>query len=450
MATIETDAAIIGAGLTGLTAAVALRQRGAGILLLESAAQAGGPVRTDAADGFLAERGPNSLMVNEPEVEEFLRACGLWSEAVFPGAKKRFIVRGGKPIAMPSGPVEAVTTPVFSLRGKLRVLGEPFIRRGTNADETLADLVRRRLGPEMLAYAIEPFVAGIYAGDPENLSARHAFPKLWNLEQRHGSFIRGALRLRRGGPPQRMISFRAGMGALPERLAAILGDRLRTGVQIEGIARGESGRWRVTWREDGTAREAVAASLVCAVPAFAVPGLPWPDGLRGQTDFLRDINYPPVTVIVLGFNRADVAHPLDGFGMLVPAAEKRRILGTIFSSSLFPGRAPEGMVVLTTFTGGARQPHEAGLDDAALEADVCADLHDLLGVCGAPVFRRIYRWQHAIPQYNTGYGRILSAMESLEASWPGLHLVGNYRGGIAAGQCIRNGLQLAAGIPVSE
>jgi oxygen-dependent protoporphyrinogen oxidase len=172
--------------------------------------------------------------------------------------------------------------------------------------------------------------------------------------------------------------------------------------------------------------------------------------LREALGVLQEISYPPVTVAALGFRRDEVEHPLDGFGMLVPAAEQRRILGTIFSSSLFPGRAPEGHVLLTNFVGGARQPRLAETGDDALVDDVCSDLRDLLGLSGEPVFAKIIRWPRAIPQYNTGYGKILSAMERLEAAWPGLHLAGNYRGGIAAGQCIQNGLRLAEKIAAPQ
>lgn len=433
---------ILGAGLTGLSAAVALKQRGVPVTVLESSPRAGGAVGTEDHDGFLVECGPNSMMVNEPEVAEFLRVTGLDAEIVVPRAKKRFLVRGGKPVALPSGPGGAVTTPLFSLRGKLRVLAEPFVSRGLADDESLAQLVRRRLGREILDYAIEPFVAGIYAGDPEKLSARHAFPKLWNLEKDHGSFIRGAVRARRSGPPQKMISFRQGMGALPARLSGLLGGDLRCGARVVDIARVGNG-WSVSWNEEGRTHRAECAAFVCAVPAFALPRLPWPGDLPAQIDFPDGIEYPPVSIVVLGFRRDAVRHPLDGFGMLVPAVENRKILGTIFSSGLFPGRAPEGHVLLTTFVGGARQPDLAPLPDAELERLVCADLAALLGAGGPPVFRRIVRWPRAIPQYNLGYGKTLSALEKLEAEHPGLHFVGNYRGGIAAGQCIRNGLRLA-------
>ncbi len=440
----RSDTVVIGAGITGLTAAASLHRRGRSVIVLESSARAGGAVRTEQSDGFLVEEGPGSLMTNEPAVVQFLAETGLGPELVRPVAQRRFLVRGGRVLALPSGPLGAVATPLFSLRGKLRVLREPFVPRGTADDESLADFVRRRLGSEMLAYAVEPFVAGIFAGNPEKLSARHAFPKLWNLERTHGSFIRGALRLRRTGPPREMMSFRDGMGMLPTRLAGILGDGLRLGAGVEEIAQVPGTGWKVVWREDGARREVVASALVSAVPAFAVPSLPWPSDLRDALDALQRIEYPPVTVVALGFRRGDVAHPLDGFGMLVPAAERRRILGTIFSSSLFPGRAPEDHVLLTTFVGGARQPRVAALGDDALVADVCSDLRDLLGARRAPVFRGIYRWPRAIPQYNAGYGGIISALENLEARKPGLHFAGNYRGGIAAGQCIHNGLQLAA------
>ena len=433
---------IIGSGLTGLSAAVALKRRGIAVTVLESAARAGGAVQTERSDGFLVECGPNSMMVNEPEVDLFMREAGLESEIIHPGAKKRFLVRGGEPVALPSSPAGAVATPLFSLRGKMRVLGEPFIARGNADDESLAGLVRRRLGGEILNYAIEPFVAGIYAGDPEKLSARHAFPKLWSLEREHGSFIRGALRMRRTGPRPKMMSFRDGMGELPARLAVMLGEDLRCHARVESIAESAAG-WSVVWNEEGRSKRAESGTLVCAVPAFAVPQLPWSPAVRGRLGFLDRIEYPPVSIVALGFRRADVGHPLDGFGMLVPSAEKRQILGTIFSSSLFPGRAPEGHVLLTSFVGGARQPDLAALPDNGLVDLVCRDLGDLLGVRGAPVFRRIIRWPRAIPQYNRGYGEVLSALEKLEAAHSGLHFVGNYRGGIAAGQCIRNGLRLA-------
>lgn len=433
---------IVGAGLTGLSTAVVLKQRGVPVTVLESATFPGGAVGTEKESGFLVERGPNSMMVDGPDVSAFVAQLELEDELVTPQAKKRFLVRDGRPVALPAGLFEAIATPLFSLPGKLRVLAEPFVSRTGAEEESLAGLVKRRLGPEILSYAVEPFVAGIYAGDPGKLSAKHAFPKLWQLEHDHGSFVRGALRRPRGAPRPKMVSFRDGMGALIDRMAALLGDDLQCGVKLEKISR-SGDAWTVEWSTNGRHESRECESLVCAVPSFAVPDLPWPADLRGSTEFLRSVEYPPVTVVAMGFSRDCVRHPLDGFGMLVPAAENRNTLGTIFSSSLFPGRAPEGHVLLTTFVGGARQPELAAASDEELDRLARKDLAALLGVEGTPVFRRVIRWPRAIPQYNVGYGKILSALEKLEAARPGLHFVGNYRGGIAAGQCIRNGLRLA-------
>jgi len=434
--------AVIGAGLTGLSAAVHLRARGTEVTVLESSSLPGGPVRSEYDGGFLVEHGPNSMMTTDAKVADFLQSLGLESDIVEPQAKKRFLVRKGRPLALPLGASGAVTTPLFSLAGKLRALREPFVARREMDDESLASFVSRRLGPEALAYAVEPFVAGIYAGDPEKLSARWAFPKLWNLEREHGSLIRGALGKKRGGYRPKMISFRNGMGELLQRMAEKLGPRLHCGVRVESIER-TGNHWIVEWSRAGLVRRETVDAVLSTIPAFGVPDLPWPQDLRGSLGFLREIIYPPVTVAALGFRRTDVTHPLDGFGMLVPEAEKRRILGAIFSSSLFPGRAPRDHVLLTVFVGGERQPRMAQLGDDALEQDILSDLRDLLGVRGAPVFRRVIRWPRAIPQYNLGYGEFVDHMEKAERDWPGLHLGGNYRGGIAAGQCIQNGLRLA-------
>ncbi|MBJ7259404.1 MAG: protoporphyrinogen oxidase [Chthoniobacterales bacterium] len=434
-------AVILGAGLTGLTAAVSLRRRGVPVTVLESGARAGGPVASEESGGFLVERGPNSMMTGEPEVLQFLADIGLADEMIAPLAKKRFLVSRGHPQALPQSFFAALTTPLFSFGGKLRVLREPFVPRVAAEDESLASFVRRRLGPEILARAVEPFVAGIYAGDPEMLSARQAFPRLWNLEHAHGSLLRGALRAR-GGLRPRAFSFKGGMGSLPDKMASLLGGDLHCGSRVRSIAR-EGRSWLVEWSDGVASHRVCAAELICAVPALVAASLPWPDEIRPALVGLEAVPYPPVTIVALGFRRADVAHALDGFGMLVPSAERRKILGTIFSSSLFPGRAPEDRVMLTTFVGGARQPSIAQMEDGPLEQAVVSDLADLVGVRGEPVFRRIIRWPRAIPQYNLGHERIIRALEKLEAASPGLHLVGNYRGGIAAGQCIHNGLRLA-------
>ncbi len=450
---------VLGAGITGLAAAHRLRTLGAEPLVLESAAEPGGVMQSTRRDGFLVEHGPNSMMLPSLTVEDWLRETGL-AETVTspePGAAKRFLVRDGRAHPLPSGPWSALTTPLFSLRGKLRVLAEPFIPRGMIDDEALASMVRRRLGAEVLAYAVEPFVAGIYAGDPEKLSVRQAFPKLWRLEHLHGSFIRGTFAVLRARKKSgntfrpRMVSFREGMGSLPRRVAEGLGSAVHTGCRLHSLRRRESA-WTVAWEaRDGTNHESTAAALLCTVPAHSVARLPWPEELVPGLAPIQAIPHARVAVVALGFPRTAVEHPLDGFGMLVPAVEGRRILGTLFSSSLFPGRAPAGQVLLTTFVGGERQPQLAELPDEELAATVLGDLRDLLGVHGAPVHRTIIRWPRGIPQYNVGLAvRAAGAADDLAKRFPGLHFAGSWLGGVAAGQCINNGLQAAARIVAGD
>ena len=456
------EVGIIGAGVTGLASALELRRAGVrDVRVLETADSVGGAIRSVRRDGFLAEEGPNSLQVNSREVDAFLRSVPDLEASETPAnatAKKRFIVRGGIARPVPTGPLSALATPLWSARGKLRVLREPFIPPAPpEAEESVAAFVRRRLGDELYRYAINPLVGGIYAGDPERLSLRHGFPKLHALEQTYGGLIRGALGKRRQakrdpGPTwrKRTLSFPGGLAEFPQRLAAVLGDSVRTGVTLTAITPGDDG-WRVAWTDaDGDRHGETYRRLLLTLPAHALHTLPVEPALRDALAPLGEIPHPPVSVLSLGFRRADIRHPLDGFGALVPECEQRRILGVLFPSSVFPGRAPEGHALLTVFVGGTRQPDLANPDAAALEATVLPDLRDLLGVDGPPVFRHLKHWPRAIPQYVLGYDRFFDQMNAVERHFPGLYLAGNYRTGISLSYCLEAARKLPGRMGVGK
>lgn len=449
------DTLIIGGGLSGLSTAYHLAKAGQSIAVLEKGDHVGGAIRSERKGDWLAEWGPNSINVTEPEVDAIIADLGLENDVVLANteARKRFLVRKQESVAAPMSPGEFFSTPLFSAGSKLRLMSEPMRRKrpATEGEESLADFVRRRLGNEALTYGAEPFVSGIFAGDPEKLSVRHAFPKLAEFEESAGSLLKGGkafAKAKREAHPDfksRMIAFREGLGQLPERLAARLPEgALSTGVSLTNIERANDHSWTVTYR-DSTQRETslTARNLVSAIPTHSLDRLPFPAELHRALHPLAAIEYPPVSGLALGFQRGQVAHALDGFGMLVPKAEGFGILGTIFSSTLFPGRAPDGHVLLTVFIGGARQPQKALLPESELERHVLEDLNTLLGVGGEPVFRHHIRWPRAIPQYNLGYAGHLETMDQVEQAYPGLHLTGNYRGGIAAWQCLVNGKRLA-------
>ncbi|TVP77155.1 MAG: protoporphyrinogen oxidase [Puniceicoccaceae bacterium] len=434
--------AIIGSGITALARAWQLKQRGLNCTLLESSGQIGGSIQSHRAGPYLAEEGPNSIQVNSPEVDAFLKSIPGLEDRILtaaPQAKKRFILKDGRPHAVPMGPFSALTTPLWSLSAKLRVLKEPFIPAiDPEVEESAADFVRRRLGDELYRYAINPLIGGIYAGDPEQLSLRYAFPKLYALEQNHGGMIRGAIAKMRAQHrstaskfEKRIISFPDGLAELPSILAQQLQPRLHTNVSIDSIQQ-KGDQWQISW--NGDTHE--YSDVIVTSPAHVLPRLPFDPPIQAAFQPLQNIDYPPVSVLSLAFKRAQVAHPLDGFGVLVPECEGRQILGALFPSSLFADRAPADEMLLTVFVGGERQPQLATADTEALTASVLPDLSAMLGISGQPSFVHHKHWPRAIPQYKLGYGQQLATMDALEAQHPGLHLAGNYRHGISLSYCI--------------
>ncbi len=433
--------AVIGAGITGLTAAFELQQRGIDCVVYEASDRIGGCIKTVKDDGFLVECGPNSLLDTHPDLGKLIARLGLEDKKLpaSGSAQNRFIVRDGKPIALPTSPPAFFTSKAFSATAKLRLLREPFIRTKSNPSESLADFVKRRLGQEFLDYAINPFVSGVYAGDPAQLATCHAFPKLYELEQKYGSFIKGAIkgakerkkRAEVASKDARMFTFDDGMDVLPNRLAEKLGGIIRKEYPIAGIERLESGRWDV-------GSEAYS-DVVLAIPAHAMTTLKTPFDLS----VMDEIYYPPVVSVSLGFNVNQFTHPLNGFGMLIPKVEERYSLGALFPSSIFPGRAPGGMALLTVFVGGSQSPERALQGEDEILANVLKDLHDLLGLDGEPEYQRFSVWPKAIPQYVVGYEKYLNHMKRIEADHPGIHFAGNYRDGISVANSVLGGIKVA-------
>jgi oxygen-dependent protoporphyrinogen oxidase len=443
---ISTDIIVVGAGISGLASSYFLTQGGQRVVIIEKSKSLGGTIKSERIQGFLAEYGPNSVLDTHPAIGELLAGIGLKEKMEYANdnAKNRYIVRNGRLCALPMGPGAFLRSPLFSARAKLRLCLEPFIGKSpAEANETLAQFVVRRLGQEFLDYAIDPFVAGVYAGLPEQLSVKSAFPKLYALEQEYGGLIKGAIlgvRKRRkrkevAKARARMFSFGDGLSRLIETLREKLPATIHSDARICAV-RQNSGRYEVEfdagadrWRVEGKA-------LLFTIPAYAYAELPIAFDFPVRTA-LTSIYYPPVTVVYYGFRANPSRVPLDGFGFLVPKKEKRAFLGTLWSSAIFSGRTPEGGVALTTFVGGSRQPDNALLPDGMLDRLVRQELHDLMGIEKAPDVSVIYRVPQAIPQYKVAHQQIIEELAAFENSHPGLYLRGNFRGGISMGDVIK-------------
>jgi protoporphyrinogen/coproporphyrinogen III oxidase len=417
------------------------------VQVLEASDRAGGVIRTIERDGFLLELGPNTVRAT-PEILALAADLGLEDRTIFsdPGAP-RFIAIDGRLHKLPQSPGEAISTSLLSAGGKLRLLAEPLVpRRRAAAEESVLAFFSRRIGLEGAARLVTPFVSGIFAGDPNRLSAEGCFPGLAKGEREHGSLVGSILAARRSAPkkphaPRRgLLSFREGLETLPRTLAAALGNRLETGRPVLEVSPSPArGSWSIR-----TERERVAADrVVLACPADVAARLVASFSPEAA-EALSAISQPPLAVLHLAWPRAAFREKLHGFGHLVVPSPGRRVLGAVWSSALFAGRAPEGEELLTVFLGGACDPGAAELPDGMLLEAAGREVGEALGLSTLPRAISIERWKRAIPQYEIGHRGRMETLSRTEARWPGLRFLGSYRGGVSVGDVVRNGLAAAA------
>ncbi len=432
------DTIVVGAGMSGLVRAHALAQRGEAVLLLEASDRVGGAVRSERRQGYLVELGPNTVRPT-PELWRLVHALDLREQALLADPKlPRYVEWRGKLRALPMSPGALLSTPLLSAGGKLRLLAEPFVGRRGGPEESVHAFFARRLGPEVADRFIEPFVGGIFAGSSRDLAVSAAFPSLARWDREHGGLLRGAFAERGKTPrdrsiPRGLLSFREGLEALPRLIASGLGERLRVSTRVEELRQAPDGGW--TLATSGGERS--ARRVVLTVPAWEAERLVRPFA-GDAADALASIPHPFLAVVHLGISSAALPRPLHGFGHLVVPQQGRRILGAVWNSSLFSGRAPSGQELVTVFLGGARDPGAQELSDDELTRVAASDTASALEVSGKPELVSITRYSRAIPQYVAGHEERIAALARAEARWPGLTFLGNYRGGIAVGDVAKN------------
>jgi protoporphyrinogen/coproporphyrinogen III oxidase len=432
---------VVGAGVSGLALATFLRARpdAPDVLVLEAAPHAGGNVRSDREGGRVLDRAANGWLSGEPAMERLLDLLELRADLVpaSPAAKERFVWADGRLHPVPLGPVALARSNLFTFGEKMRMLREPFVPPGVVPDESVAAFARRRLGPAAVDRLVGPMVAGVFAGDPEALSLAAAFPRMAELERDHGSLFRAMVKLGSGGAPRgHLTTLRGGAGALGERMAERLGERVRLGCTVEAIEPAARG-----WRLRTTSGPFDADVLVLATPGHAQAPL-----LRSTApaaaDALAAIPYASIAVVMTAFPDHAFRDAPRGFGVLRARGEPLTSLGTLFTSRFFPHEAPAGEVFLRTMVGGALDPIDSA--DDALRTNVIRDLDRMFGIEAEPTFTRIVRHARGIPQYTLGHERRVAMI--CEAERPDLFLTGSHLDGVGVKDCVRAGEQMAARI----
>ncbi|MDP3912247.1 MAG: protoporphyrinogen oxidase [Bacteroidota bacterium] len=445
------EVVIVGAGLTGLTIALYLKKAGINFLVIDKSGKTGGVIQTISEKGFVYETGPNTGVVSHPEMtelfEELAEKCTL--EVADPNAKRRLIWKNNQWNALPSGLWSAITTPLFTWYDKFRILGEPFRAKGTDPNEKLAELVKRRMGESFLDYAVDPFISGIYAGDPNKLVTRYALPKLYQLEQDYGSFIKGAMKKAKLPKDERtkkatreVFSAKGGLSRMIEAMTESVGsENIMLSVENTMVKPTSNGfQLQITTPEQLISLE--TPHLVTTCGGYALAGL-LPFLNEEEVAPFNELKYAAVTQVLLGFNKWK-GMSLKAFGGLVPGKENKNILGVLFTSSFFEGRAPKGGALLSVFMGGTKRPDIAEMDNYEIESLLNKDLPRMLSNRSLSAdMTRILRYPKAIPQYTESTGKRYEMIEQLQQKYPGLILAGNIRDGIGMADRVKQGRTIA-------
>lgn len=438
---------IVGGGISGLSLAYFLLKKNPNLDLkiFEAEKRTGGKIVTEKASGFLCEGGVNGFLSNKPFTITLAKELNREPIKGSEDSKIRYILIDGKLQRVPDNPFKFFMSSLLSFSGKLRMLKEYFIPPlMENIDESVESFVSRRVGREFYEKLIDAMSTGIYAGDPSKMSMKSCFPKVYFLEKKYGGLIKGLIALKKqkkdakAQPSAVLMSFRAGMSELIQSLESHLSSKILKGKRVLNIDR--KNNHFLVHLEDGNVIDAEKVILACPAHESAeiLKGLS-----KELSDILRTIPYPPLSVVAFGFRKEQIGFGTSLYGFLIPHREGRKILGTLFDSSIFPNRAPEGYVLLRTMIGGRRAPELSMLPDEKLIDTALSELKPLLDIKGQPEFIKIFRWERAIPQYELGHEEKLSLMEQILSKFPGVYLTGNAYRGVSVNDCIENSMKLA-------
>lgn len=438
---------ILGAGISGLTTAYWLHKADLDFTIIEKNEIVGGSIESIFADGMLFDQGPNSGLETTPLIRQLVDELNLNESFIYANktGNKRYILKKGTLQALPMSLKGFVKTELFSTKAKLRLFLEPFIGRSKDGYyQSIAQFVQRRLGKEFLDYAINPFVAGVYAGKPEELSVKSAFPKLYALEEKYGGLMVGTVRSIRERKKRKeiskqsakMFSFKQGMQTLPSSLYAKLKDKIILNSEVTRISKAGKG-YIVDYKNNNEEKQLNADIIISTIPSYKLSET-IQDYDKELANRLNAIYHPPVMVLFISYKKSDISVPLDGFGFLIPAKENKNFLGAIWSSVIFQDRSPEDKACFTIFVGGSRNADIFTYSNDIIIKKVISEFNEVMGIKADPESILYRFWEKAIPQYNIGYIEHENYFSKFEQENKGFFLSGNYRGGISVGDCIKN------------
>ncbi|MGC8795612.1 protoporphyrinogen oxidase [Thermodesulfovibrio sp.] len=442
----KAEVVIVGGGISGLSLAYFLLKRNPqlDIKIIEAEKRAGGKIVTENVSGFLCEGGVNGFLNNKPSTICLAKQLGIEPLKGSEDSQVRYILINGRLVKVFQNPVKFFLSPLLSFSGKLRMIGEYFIPPlKEEIDETVESFVSRRVGREFYEKLIDAMSTGIYAGDPSRMSMKSCFPKVYYLEKKYGGLIKGLLALKKekkdvkAQPEAVLMSFKGGMSDLINALEIKLSSKIIKAKKVVNISKNNS--FYTVYFNDG---QIDAEKVIFACPAYESAEI-LKELDREISDILKTIPYPPLSVVAFGFKKQQIGFGTSLYGFLIPYREKRKILGTLFDSSIFPNRAPDGYVLLRSMIGGRRSPELAMLNDEKLIDTALTELRDILQIKGEPYFIKIFRWQKAIPQYELGHEEKLMKIEQRLQKFPGLYLTGNAYRGVSVNDCIENSLKLS-------
>lgn len=438
---------ILGAGISGLAAAYWLNKDGLYVTVLEQNTEAGGAMISRKEHDYLVDYGPNSGLETTPLIRQIVDGVGLTDEMIYANeaGNKRYILRDNHLHPLPMTLPAFLKTKLFSTKAKLRLFAEPFIGKSEEGYyQSISQFVTRRLGQEFLDYAINPFVAGVYAGNPDELSVKSAFPKLYRLEEVYGGLIKGMIkgakerkqRAEQSKQSAKMFSFKNGMQSFPNAIAKKLEGKINYNCKITKIERLKD-VYAISYLQNSEEKKLDADIIISTIPGYIAGNL-FREMDATLSNHLEAIYYPPVMVLYLGYKKESIGQPLDGFGFLIPKKENKSYLGAIWSAVIFTNRTEDDKACFTIFIGGARSPELFDLEKDVLIRKVLNEFHSIMKIKEEPEFITDRMWEKAIPQYNIGYIEHENYFDQFEKINPGIILSGNYRGGISVGDCIKN------------